>query len=114
MMLKNIKYKPVFTVAEYHCVTCGGVAYTEGDDVVCFDCGKEEGSCVCERLSTLDRVTVYRKTDEDGNHYYFFFDGNEKVDLDWGETGFIPNIGDRFPHPTRNIDLVLKEIFLDE
>ena len=99
-----------FIMAEFHCVTCGGVAYADGDSIICFNCGKEEDVCDCERLSKLDRVTVYRKTDEEGNYYYFFFDGDEKVELDWGETGFIPNIGDRFPHPSRDIDLILSEI----
>jgi hypothetical protein len=107
--MENVR--PAFTVAEYHCVTCGGVAYADGDDIICIGCEKEEGSCACERLRWLDKVIVYHEVDEDGNHFYFFYDGNNKIELDWGETGFIPNFGDRFPHPDREIDLVLNGIY---
>jgi len=62
----------------------------------------------------MDRVSVYRETDEDGNHCYFFFDGKSRVELDWGETGFVPNIGDRFPHPRKDVDLVLDKLCLEE
>ncbi len=39
-------------------------------------------------------VTVYRA--------YYFYDGHQRVYLDWGETGLIPNPGDAFDHPTRD------------
>ena len=61
-------------------------------------------------LRDNEKVIVYHKIDEDGNHYYFFFDSKKKIDLDWGETGHVPNGGDRFPHPKRDIDLRLNDV----
>ena len=43
-------------------------------------------------LRQNDRITVYHKIDDEGNHCYYFYDGNKKIELDWGETGLIPKI----------------------
>jgi len=61
-----------------------------------------------------DKVIVYHKIDEEGNHYYYFYDGRKKVDLEWGEVGHIPNASDRFSHLKRNIDLRLDDILWAE
>jgi len=63
-----------------------------------------------KNLRSGDVSVVYHEVDEEGNHSYWFYDGDERVDLDWGETGHIPNSGDRFPHPDRDIDLRLDDI----
>ena len=57
-----------------------------------------------------DKVIIYHKIDDEGNHYYYFYGGKRKIDLDWGETGLIPNSGDGFPHPNRDIDSILDDI----
>lgn len=51
------------------------------------------------KLEDNDEVIVYRS--------YYFYDGPERVDLDWGIIGHIPNQGDTFEHPKRNIGLRL-------
>ncbi|RLI65062.1 MAG: hypothetical protein DRO67_03235 [Candidatus Asgardarchaeum californiense] len=58
----------------------------------------------------IKEVIVYHEVDDEGNHYYYFYDGNKRVDLDWGETGLVPNAGDRFSHPSKDEDLRLGEI----
>jgi len=63
-----------------------------------------------KKLKQNDKVIVYHKIDEEGNHYYYFYDGKKRIELDWGETGHIPNGGDSFSHPYKEIDLVLDEI----
>lgn len=63
-----------------------------------------------KKLKNRNSVKVYHEIDDESNHYYWFLDGNEKVDLDWGETGHIPNSGDQFPHPKRDMDLHLDGI----
>ncbi|MGQ9631894.1 MAG: hypothetical protein ACUVXI_16520 [bacterium] len=65
-------------------------------------------------LRQNDKITVYHKIDEDGNHYYYFYDGKKKVELIWGSTGLVPNFGDRFPHPDKDIDLRLDNILWAE
>jgi len=65
-------------------------------------------------LKQNDKVIVYYKIDEEGNHHYYFYDGRKKVDLDWGEVGHVPNSGDRFSHPKRDIDLRLDSILWAE
>lgn len=62
------------------------------------------------RLRSGDSVKVYHEVDGEGNHYYWFCDKGKRVDLDWGEIGHIPNAGDRFAHPERDIDLRLDDI----
>jgi len=62
------------------------------------------------RLKQNSEIVVYHNVDEEGNHSYYFYDENEKVDLDWGEVGHIPNRGDRFAHPEKSIDLRLDDI----
>ncbi len=59
-------------------------------------------------------INVYHKVDDEGNHLYFFYDSGEKIDLDWGDTGHIPNAGDTFPHPKRNIDFRPNDILCSE
>jgi len=61
-------------------------------------------------LKHNSKVIVYHNIDEDGNHCYYFYDGKKKIKLIWGETGYIPNFGDRFPHPQKEIDLRLDNI----
>ena len=63
-----------------------------------------------KKLKNGEDVKVYHEIDDQGNHYYWFLDGNKKVNLDWGGTGLIPNRGDRFPHPKKEIDLHLDDI----
>ncbi len=65
-------------------------------------------------LRQNDKVVVFHKIDEEGNHSYYFYDGKRKIELDWGETGLIPNSGDSFPHPDRDIDLILDDILWAE
>lgn len=65
-------------------------------------------------LKQNDKVIVYHEIDGEGNHYYYFYDYKKKVELIWGSTGLIPNIGDRFPHPNRHIDLRLDAILWAE
>lgn len=61
-----------------------------------------------KKLRNSDSVVVYHEADDEGNHYYWFLDKGEKIYLeDWGETGFVPNWGNRFPHPKRKIELRL-------
>jgi hypothetical protein len=62
------------------------------------------------RLRSDNSVKVYHEVDDEGNHFYWFYEKGERIDLDWGETGHIPNCGDRFPHPKRDIDLRLDDI----
>jgi hypothetical protein len=57
-----------------------------------------------KKLKHNARVIVYHEVS------YFFYDGKRRVDLDWGQVGHIPNGGDRFPHPERDIDLRLDDI----
>jgi len=33
----------------------------------------------------------------------------KKIELDWGETGLIPNSGNSFSHPDRDIDFLWAE-----
>jgi len=63
-----------------------------------------------KKLRNGDASIVYHEVDEEGNHLYWFYDGGKRVGLDWGEIGHIPNGGDRFPHPERDIDLRLDDI----
>jgi hypothetical protein len=63
-----------------------------------------------KKLKHNSWVTVYHRIDNEGNHYYWFMDGTKVIYLCWGETGLIPNHGDRFPHPKKNIDLHLDDI----
>lgn len=63
-----------------------------------------------KKLQNRDKITIYHEINEAGDHNYFFFDGTERVDLDWGDIGHIPNAGDSFPHPNRDIDLELDDI----
>ena len=63
-----------------------------------------------KKLKQNDKIIVYHKIDEAGNHYYYFYDCKEKIELDWGETGHIPNGNDRFSHPVREIPLILDDI----
>ena len=56
-----------------------------------------------------DSVVVYHEIEE-GEHCYYFCDGGRRIDLDWGETGHVPNATDRFPHPEVDIDLRLDDI----
>jgi len=67
-----------------------------------------------KRLKQNDKIAVYHQIDQKGNHYYYFYDGGRRIYLDWGETGLIPNAGDRFPHPERDIDLKLDDILWAE
>jgi len=62
------------------------------------------------RLRQNSEVIVYHDVDEEGNHTYYLYDGRRKVTLDWGVVGHIPNRGDRFTHPRRDIDLRLSDI----
>ena len=52
-----------------------------------------------------EKVVVYH------SHLYYFYDKGEKVFLDWGETGFIPNEGDFFLHPEKEKDIELEAIY---
>ncbi len=63
-----------------------------------------------KKLRQNTEVVVYHDVDDEGNHSYYFYDEDEKVDLDWGEVGHIPNRDDRFPHPDKNLDLRLDNI----
>ena len=63
-----------------------------------------------KRLRDGDYVQVYHEVTDEGEHWYKFYDGEKRLDLDWGQTGHIPNGGDRFPHPRRDIDLHLDGI----
>ena len=63
-----------------------------------------------EKLKHNSWVTVYHRIDNKGNHYYWFIDGSKVIYLDWGATGHIPNRGDRFLHPKRDIDLHLDDV----
>ncbi|MCM8785648.1 MAG: hypothetical protein NC827_02790 [Candidatus Omnitrophica bacterium] len=65
-------------------------------------------------LRRNDKVVVYHKIGEEGDHYYSFYDGKKKIELDWGETGLIPNADDRFPNSDRDIDLILDDILWAE
>ena len=55
-------------------------------------------------------VQVYHEFTDEEKHCYWFYDGKERINLDWGQTGHIPNGGDQFPHPKREIDLHLDDI----
>mgnify|MGYP001048373214 CR=1 FL=1 len=63
-----------------------------------------------KKLKDGDYVRVYHEVDDNGEHWYWFCDGNKTVYLDWGETGLVPNWNDRFSHPERNIELRLEGV----
>jgi len=63
-----------------------------------------------KKLKHNQGIIVYHEFSDEGDHSYFFNDGKRRVDLDWGQVGHIPNGGDRFPHPERDIDLRLDDI----
>ena len=63
-----------------------------------------------KELKCNDKIIIYHEIDEEGDHHYYFYDGEKKVDLDWGQIGHVPNADDCFPHPERDIDLVLYDI----
>ncbi len=67
-----------------------------------------------KNLKQNDKVIVYHKIDEEGNHHYYFYDGGKKIDFDWGEIGHVPNSGDRISHSKRDIDLRLDDILWAE
>jgi len=67
-----------------------------------------------KELRHNDKIIVYHEIGEEGDHYYYFYDGEKKVELDWGQTGFVPNANDRFPHPERDIDLTLYDVLWAE
>jgi len=63
-----------------------------------------------KKLKHNARTIVYHEVSDEGDHSYFFYDGKRRVELDWGQVGHIPNGGDRFPHPERDIALRLDDI----
>lgn len=67
-----------------------------------------------KRLNAGEYATVYHEVTPDGNHLYWFLDGGRKIYLDWGEIGHFPDADQRFPHPSRNMDLRLYDILWAE
>lgn len=65
-------------------------------------------------LQHEDKVIVYHKVNRNGDHIYYFYDNGKKVYLDWGEIGHIPNCEDAFPHPQKDIDLILDDIIWED
>lgn len=67
------------------------------------------------KIKNLSAVLVYHEAyepteEEPIRHEYWFFYKRKKIDLDWGETGHVPNTGDLFIVEELDKDFRLKGI----